>query len=864
MTIAGPGGSGKTRLAAQVAAEQAGRWPDGAWWVELGALVDPAQVAARSAAALGVLVDPARGAVDSLRAQLAGRRLLLCLDNCEHVLDAAAAVAGGLRACPEVTVARHEPRAARRGRRGRVAAAAAGRTTRWRCSSSGPPRSSPTWRSTTRPMRRSRRCAPGSTAPAGARARRRVAAHADAAPDRGRARRPLRAARAQPARRRAAPREPARLDGLEPRPARRRRTAPCSAASPCSPAASISRRRGRCARRRGRGRRRARRDRAAGRQVARRRRGRGGELRYRLLETIRQYAADRLRAAGERQAAADRHLDHRLAQVREAAPDLERDKDRWRATLARDHDNLRAAIEHGLAADDPTRARELAAELPWLWHLLRQGREGIDVLRRAIARAPDDRSALQARLLVGMALVADTAGPLDVELDAASRAAELAAEHGDERAAGAVPGAGGGRALLHRPRRRARDGAGGGAARRGARARRSSSTPAGRCGGSSLHLRDEHAEAEALLSEAAERLIARGERGVGSTRAGVPGRERAADRRLARRARARRAIGRDRGAARPTTCGSGWAAARWRSRSAPPATSPAGLAALEPVLPLVDGAGAAPFVPEVGRALGLLHLWAGDAERAVGWLAAEAASTDGGRPTYLAVRALPPLAAALRQAGPGRGGRGGRRPRRRARPRARDARRAGRRARRAGAPAGDREGALDLHHEALAIRAEHGLRPAVVESLEALATLGTGTPEQDARLLAAAGAARDALSLPAGSGDRSATLRAELGEGFDDAWAAGAALSLDEATAYARRARGSRRRPDHGWASLTPAEREVVPLAVEGLTNPEIGARLFMSRSTVKTHLSHVFAKLGVANRTELAAVSSQQASRAQ
>ena len=42
-------------------------------------------------------------------------------------------------------------------------------------------------------------------------------------------------------------------------------------------------------------------------------------------------------------------------------------------------------------------------------------------------------------------------------------------------------------------------------------------------------------------------------------------------------------------------------------------------------------------------------------------------------------------------------------------------------------------------------------------------------------------------------------------------------------------------------------------MARDGLTNPEIGARLFMSRSTVKTHLSHVYAKLGVANRTELA-----------
>lgn len=88
-----------------------------------------------------------------------------------------------------------------------------------------------------------------------------------------------------------------------------------------------------------------------------------------------------------------------------------------------------------------------------------------------------------------------------------------------------------------------------------------------------------------------------------------------------------------------------------------------------------------------------------------------------------------------------------------------------------------------------------------------------------------------------------------------EAWRTGAALSLDEAVAYARRARGSRRRPQSGWGRLTPAEVEVVRLAVDGLTNPQIGARLFMSRSTVKSHLSHVYAKLDVANRTELAAL---------
>jgi predicted ATPase/DNA-binding CsgD family transcriptional regulator len=78
---------------------------------------------------------------------------------------------------------------------------------------------------------------------------------------------------------------------------------------------------------------------------------------------------------------------------------------------------------------------------------------------------------------------------------------------------------------------------------------------------------------------------------------------------------------------------------------------------------------------------------------------------------------------------------------------------------------------------------------------------------------------------------------------------------VQEAAALALRGRGARRRDGaHGWAGLTGAEAEVAELAAAGVSNPEIATRLYMSRSTVKTHLSRVYIKLSVGNRTELAA----------
>jgi len=97
-------------------------------------------------------------------------------------------------------------------------------------------------------------------------------------------------------------------------------------------------------------------------------------------------------------------------------------------------------------------------------------------------------------------------------------------------------------------------------------------------------------------------------------------------------------------------------------------------------------------------------------------------------------------------------------------------------------------------------------------------------------------------------------LRTHLGGGreLDEALAQGAAMSSAEVIAWLRRARGARKRPAGGWESLTPTEQKVVEFAADGLTNPEIGERMFISRGTVKVHLSHIYAKLNVRNRSEL------------
>jgi predicted ATPase len=96
LSLVGPGGVGKTRVAVRAAAKVARAFPDGTWLVELGALRDPTLLAEHVAATLGLRDEAGRWLVATLSDYLSQRRTLLILDNCEHLLDACAALVRAL------------------------------------------------------------------------------------------------------------------------------------------------------------------------------------------------------------------------------------------------------------------------------------------------------------------------------------------------------------------------------------------------------------------------------------------------------------------------------------------------------------------------------------------------------------------------------------------------------------------------------------------------------------------------------------------------------------------------------------------------------------------------------------------------
>jgi predicted ATPase/DNA-binding CsgD family transcriptional regulator len=878
VTLTGAGGAGKTRLAAQAAAELADHWPDGVWWVDLGPVTDPALVAELTASTIGVMVEPVGGPRRALSLQLRDRRVLVCLDNCEHLLEASAElVETMLRTCTEVWVLATS----------REPLGVAGEMV-WRVPSLQEEEAVALF------VDRASRVRPWFTLDAtNDAAVRTLCRRLDGIP--------LAVELAAAWLRTLTPAQIAA--GLDDRFALLVRGPRSAARRQQTLAASMDwshdlldeadrvvfRRLGAfkggftldaagavCAD--GQGEAAAESDvlTALGRLVDKSLvvvEERGSEARYRLLETIRQYAVDKLVAAGERDAASERHLDHFLALAEVTEPELEGpDQDANLDRVETEHDNFRAALDWGLALPDPERGRRLAASLVWLWYKHGHSDEGLDFIQRAIDRAPDDRSTLQARLLVSAAALAQVCGQFPRIVDYAQSGLEVATLNHDDRIRGQCL------FLLAVVQfyldldaawelcvqARACAAAAGDAFTADAALVVQGSVPC---------MRDRFDTALPLLREGGERCLRRGDRTFAALAlnyqddiAVSTGDVALADRLATRALEVARPLG-DYYAVGLSTCH--LAFVRGLAGDIDSA-----LRIIEPVVRSVEGADHAVFIPRMGSVLGMLHLWSGDPEGAIAWFERDVRTADPVPPDNLIVaRSLPGLVAALRHVG-----------------RRDEARKlidqALALARKLDVPhlvadaleqsgrltaAEDAGAAEDIHHEALAVRVDHGLRTFIVDDLDALARLACRAESftEAVRLLAASDVARVAMGYPRPPIDRPghdatvARLRAALGdEAFSDAWAEGANTSLDDAVAYARRARGARTRPSTGWASLTPTEIDVVRLVTEGLTNPEIGARLFISRATVKTHLSHVYAKLHVSNRTELAALAGTQSGR--
>jgi DNA-binding CsgD family transcriptional regulator len=155
----------------------------------------------------------------------------------------------------------------------------------------------------------------------------------------------------------------------------------------------------------------------------------------------------------------------------------------------------------------------------------------------------------------------------------------------------------------------------------------------------------------------------------------------------------------------------------------------------------------------------------------------------------------------------------------------------------------------DRAYDALAVARDNNLVLAQIDALEALAVLAhrAGAQDHAALLKATTLADRDARDYLFRWPNRDAAF-AEVPVPEPTV-----AVELERAVELALRGRGARGRPALGWASLTPTEVEVATEVATGRTNAEVAALLGMSASTVKTHLEHIYAKLGVHRRSALA-----------
>jgi predicted ATPase/class 3 adenylate cyclase/DNA-binding CsgD family transcriptional regulator len=885
LTLTGAGGCGKTRLAAQAAADALERFPDGVWWVELAPLADPDAVGPTLGEALGVKPLPGQSSLEAAVAHLAGARALVVLDNCEHLLEACASTADALlRGCPGVTVLATS----------RAPLDVPGET-HWRVPSLSLPAELQT-----QPVEavaqsdavrlfieRALKVRPNFAVDAGnapaiaqichdldgiplaielAAARVRVLGVEQIADGLGDRFRLLTGGA-----RSAMPRQQTLRASVDwshdllsaDEQTLLRRLAVFAGGWTLDAVEEV------CADERL--------DRLAILDLLTSLldkslvvvEERGTSVRYRLLETVRQYAHDRLVQAGELAALRDRHRDAYVARAEQIAPHLEAaGQGAWLDALDVESANMSAALIHA-AETDAELALRLCAALT-VWGKLR-GRFALADAGyvRALEAAGEQSSALRARVLWARGYLLAYSGRFEEAVAAELQALELAEQLGEDSTAARALDALGTLQIWPDP-----VGAAPGLERSRELALASGDewcfVDATQILGYAL-LMQADPRAEQVLEEALEAIertnyaefAAWHWTGIGMLRQNE-GRDEEALELFARAIEIADAVG------EPVSAGvaCGYQAIGLAERG----EGERALALLGPALERAVAAAAGMAIPTLqlaellahaglgrleqaregvreyveqgaggallGRALGLSLLaraeLASGAAAEAGEHAAQAREIAGGplaNPMLEAQAATLMAAAALAAGEPGEAER--------------------------------------LAHEGLAGAVEGGYGGLVAPALDVLAAVAAAlaSHEEAARVLGAGERARAQLGHVRWPAEQAAierlreALGAELGEqGLAGAVAEGESIGTEQALAWLRRARGARKRPAGGWESLTPTEQTVVEFAADGLTNPEIGERMFISRGTVKIHLSHVYAKLGVRNRAELAALVARRA----
>jgi predicted ATPase/DNA-binding CsgD family transcriptional regulator len=855
VTLTGTGGCGKTRMVTELGRRIGDRWPDGVWMVDLGTATDDAQVPRLVAAALEVLVDPESDPVQALTAQLRNRTLVICLDTCEHVPAGVAALIDVLlRTCPEVTVVATS----------RAPVAVEGETV-WRVPSLRRGEAMRLF------AERASLVVPGFDLAAVTGDVDRVCARVDDIPlgvelaaAWVRALTPAQIAadlsdrlasftstiRTAPARHQTllasmtwshdllSPDEQSMFRRL----AVFAGTFTLPAAADVSGFADALPLLGRLL--------------DSSLVVTRQVRG---EVRYRLLDTIRQYAGDRLRDSAEENDTRDQHLRHFLELAERAAVEIEVDQDIWREQLDSHHDNIDAALRWGLAPGPAGRAeqgRRLAAAMARQWFLRGQGADGHRFLQQALALDPGDSTPLQGRLHAANATLAMVSGRLRELVDGAARGQQIAERTGDDVTRARCLAATAYTDFLSDFERSVAT------AEQAWTLARAAGDPwardlAGLVWAYAMQTRSRHDEALAVSDRTYrdswprhDRFAAGFARGVGIFPALYTGGVGAAV-----------TIGQE-SIDLVTPLGDYFAVGTTICNAAQARAMSGDLAGaqrmLEPIVQSMDRTRDADVVGFM-VAYGWVLLWAGDLPHAVDWFERGLRRLDSRERDWTATRCTPGLIAALRRLG-------------RTDEATALAERAIAMAFAFDAPVEqsqiideqawlvaptDRRRARELLLESLTLRRDYRLRTLYADSLDALAALDAAEPDGGpgaVRLLAVSDAARATMPYPrppvaAADHERLVAALRDCPE------PAGPERSLDDTVAALTRGRGPRDRPSSGWRSLTPVERDVAMLVHEGLSNPDIAARLYISRSTVKAHLSHIFAKLGIANRTALAAV---------